>query len=70
MTKSLKELEAMDDGHVNLTMLLRLSELRNALDVMLPEGSQYTIGERYKFLDKNLYANEFLQKILSHLPQF
>ena len=29
----------MDDGQINMAMLLRLSELRNALDVMLPEGS-------------------------------
>lgn len=60
----------MDDSQISLTMILRISDLKNSLLMMLPEASHFNIGLKYKFLDKNLYANEFLQKLLSNVPQF
>lgn len=50
----------MDDSDVSINMLLLLGELQSALNEILPEASMNTLGEKYKFIDKNLYANEFL----------
>ena len=50
----------MDAGNISINMLLLLGELKSALDEILPEASTHTMGEKYRFIDKNLYANEFL----------
>ena len=58
----------MDDSNVSINLLLLLGELKSALDEILPEGSLPTVGEKYKYIDKNLYENEFLQNMLSSVP--
>ena len=60
----------MDDNDVSINMLLLLGELKSALNEIMPEASNNTIGEKYEYLDKNLYANDFLQAILSDVPGF
>jgi hypothetical protein len=60
----------MDDSTVSINMLLLLGELKSALDEILPEATDYTIGEKYESLNKNLYANEFLQNLLSDIPGY
>ena len=54
------QLEEMDAGNISINLLLLLGELKSALYEILPEGSLDTMGEKYKYIDKNLYANEFL----------
>jgi hypothetical protein len=60
----------MDDGDVSINMLLLLGELKSALGEILPEASMNSLGEKYKIIDKNLYANEFLQTLLSGVAGF
>ena len=50
----------MEDNDVSINMLLLLGELKSALNEILPEASTHTVGEKYEYLDKNLYANDFL----------
>lgn len=47
----------MDDNDVSINMLLLLGELKSALNEILPEASTHTVGERYEYIDKNLYEN-------------
>lgn len=50
----------METGNVSINMLLLLGELKSALDEILPDEATFTVGLKYQYLDKNLYANEFL----------
>ena len=56
----------MNLNNANMGLVIKVSNLRTTLDDVFPTN----LSLKYASIDKNLYANEFLQEILSNVPAF
>ena len=56
--------EEMGDGKTNVILVTGMFVVRNYLNEMLPPGIHPNIGSKFRYVNKNIFKNEYLISIM------
>ena len=65
LSKPLDYYEHLPDYKTNAHLITKMFEVRNFLNEMFPDGVHPTIGSKFRYVNKNIFQNDFLLGIMN-----
>ena len=69
MKHPLQYYEEMGDDATNVALVTGMFVVRNYLNDMLPPGIHPNIGSKFRYVNKNIFKNEYLVSIMENAEE-